>query len=263
MPRCRSGDGCTADATTRLHGDGPPLWCDEHAEPLRNVAALIGGLSGPQSDRLRGAWAVQIGAAVWTGEKRGAFHELFDVAQTNPHAKAALKVALGNEWIVKAEGTHGYERGPTPPPGVDPATAPPQQRKVQVTKAERVEQLGKLLAERGPVTRAEAGEALGIAADSGSWSRILKVAAEKGLAVARPGVIEPGSALPHAPKRDGIKVGRAGFVPTNVVERIRRERAAGRTFREVADALESDGVPSPAGKGAWHGGSVSAVAQAA
>lgn len=261
MPRCRSGDGCTAEATTRLH-DGPPLWCDDHAEPLRNVAAQIGGLSGPQGDRLRGAWAVRIGAAVWTGEKRGAFHELFDVAQTNPHAKAALKVALRNQWIAKGEGTVGYERGPTVPPGVDPATVPPAPvPKRRVTNAERVDQLRDLLAERGTLTRAEAGKVMGIAADSSSWTRILESAADKGVATTGRGRIHPGPKLPDAPR--GVQVGRAGWVPTDVAERVKRERAAGRTFHEVADALESDGVPSPAGKGRWHGGSVSAVAQAA
>ena len=53
-------------------------------------------------------------------------------------------------------------------------------------------------------------------------------------------------------KSQGIRLGRPTTMPKKVVNRIRRERAAGKTFAEIADRLNADGVPTAQGGRRWY-----------
>jgi DNA invertase Pin-like site-specific DNA recombinase len=53
-------------------------------------------------------------------------------------------------------------------------------------------------------------------------------------------------------KSQGVRLGRPTSMPKKVVNRIRRERAAGKTFAEIADRLNADGVPTAQGGRRWY-----------
>jgi DNA invertase Pin-like site-specific DNA recombinase len=53
-------------------------------------------------------------------------------------------------------------------------------------------------------------------------------------------------------KSQGVRLGRPTTMPKKVVNRIRRERAAGKTFAEIADRLNADGVPRAQGGRRWY-----------
>ena len=56
----------------------------------------------------------------------------------------------------------------------------------------------------------------------------------------------------------GVRLGAAPEIDPAVGERIRTERAAGRTLREIADRLTTDGVPTARG-GRWHASTIQRV----
>jgi DNA invertase Pin-like site-specific DNA recombinase len=57
----------------------------------------------------------------------------------------------------------------------------------------------------------------------------------------------------------GERLGRPKTMPDAVVERIVRERAAGRSLRAIAEGLNHDQVPTAQGGKAWYGSSIKAV----
>ena len=59
-----------------------------------------------------------------------------------------------------------------------------------------------------------------------------------------------------AAKAKGVHVGRRSAQDPKVVRRIRRARAAGHTYRAIADRLNRDAVPLPGGGNRWHPNSV-------
>jgi DNA invertase Pin-like site-specific DNA recombinase len=66
-----------------------------------------------------------------------------------------------------------------------------------------------------------------------------------------------------AAKAKGIHVGRRASQDPKVVRRIRRARAAGLTYRAIADRLNADAVPLPGGGQRWHPNSVRLVSERA
>ncbi len=61
-----------------------------------------------------------------------------------------------------------------------------------------------------------------------------------------------------AKRTQGVRLGRPRALPLDVLERIVRERAAGRTLRAIAQGLTDDGVPTAQG-GTWASGTVAAA----
>jgi DNA invertase Pin-like site-specific DNA recombinase len=61
-----------------------------------------------------------------------------------------------------------------------------------------------------------------------------------------------------AAKVKGVRLGRPRTLPLEVLARISRERAQGRTLRAIADGLTADAVPTAQG-GVWRPGTVAAV----
>lgn len=55
-----------------------------------------------------------------------------------------------------------------------------------------------------------------------------------------------------AAKAKGVKVGPPASQYPKVVRRIRGARAAGHTYRAIADRLNRDAVPLPGGGSKWH-----------
>lgn len=53
-------------------------------------------------------------------------------------------------------------------------------------------------------------------------------------------------------KAQGVRLGRPPAVPAAVRERIRQERAAGHTWRQIAEMLNRDRVPTAHGGICWH-----------
>ena len=53
-------------------------------------------------------------------------------------------------------------------------------------------------------------------------------------------------------KAQGTRLGRPPTLPDAVVKRIHKERAEGRSFRAIADALDADGVPTAQGGRRWY-----------
>jgi DNA invertase Pin-like site-specific DNA recombinase len=64
-------------------------------------------------------------------------------------------------------------------------------------------------------------------------------------------------------KRQGVRLGRPPTLAPAVVKRIRREREAGRSLREIAGRLNDEGVPTGHGGAKWHASTVKAVLDAA
>lgn len=61
----------------------------------------------------------------------------------------------------------------------------------------------------------------------------------------------------------GTKIGRTSVLPDDVVARMLRERAAGRSLRDIARGLDADGVPTGQGGRRWYASSVTAALGAA
>jgi DNA invertase Pin-like site-specific DNA recombinase len=53
-------------------------------------------------------------------------------------------------------------------------------------------------------------------------------------------------------KAQGVRLGRPATLPTKVVRRIQRERAAGKTLAAIAEGLNRDAVPTAQGGRQWH-----------
>lgn len=64
-------------------------------------------------------------------------------------------------------------------------------------------------------------------------------------------------------KAQGVQLGRPSNVPEEVMSRIVRERAAGRSYAAIADALTAEGVPTAQGGRRWHAATVRHVAMRA
>jgi DNA invertase Pin-like site-specific DNA recombinase len=64
-----------------------------------------------------------------------------------------------------------------------------------------------------------------------------------------------------AKRAAGVRLGRPQSLSDAVVARVAAERAAGRSFRAIAAALQADGVPTARGGATWHASAVRAVAE--
>jgi DNA invertase Pin-like site-specific DNA recombinase len=53
-------------------------------------------------------------------------------------------------------------------------------------------------------------------------------------------------------KSQGVRLGRPATIPDEVVKRIKRERAKGKSLAAIADALNADGVPTAQGGRRWY-----------
>jgi len=53
-------------------------------------------------------------------------------------------------------------------------------------------------------------------------------------------------------KSQGVRLGRPRTIPNEVVRRIKRERAKGKSLAAIADALNADGVPTAQGGRRWY-----------
>ena len=62
-----------------------------------------------------------------------------------------------------------------------------------------------------------------------------------------------------AKKAQGVRLGRPSQLPPEIVERIVRERAAGRRLRVIAEGLTAGGVPTARGGAKWSTSTVQAV----
>lgn len=64
-------------------------------------------------------------------------------------------------------------------------------------------------------------------------------------------------------RSEGVRLGRPRALPSAVVERVVRERKAGRSLRAVAADLNAEGVPTAQGGARWYASTVRAVAASA
>jgi DNA invertase Pin-like site-specific DNA recombinase len=53
-------------------------------------------------------------------------------------------------------------------------------------------------------------------------------------------------------RSQGVRLGRPVTMPKGVVNRIKRERAAGKSYTAIADELNAKGVPTAQGGRAWY-----------
>jgi DNA invertase Pin-like site-specific DNA recombinase len=60
-------------------------------------------------------------------------------------------------------------------------------------------------------------------------------------------------------KKEGVRLGRPRAVADDVVKRIRKERAAGKSLRVIADGLNADGVQTAHGGAKWHASTIRGV----
>jgi DNA invertase Pin-like site-specific DNA recombinase len=60
-------------------------------------------------------------------------------------------------------------------------------------------------------------------------------------------------------KAEGAQLGRPRVMPADVVARIAKERAAGRSLRAIAEGLNGDGVATAQGGRQWHASTVKAA----
>jgi DNA invertase Pin-like site-specific DNA recombinase len=60
-------------------------------------------------------------------------------------------------------------------------------------------------------------------------------------------------------RAEGVVLGRPVMIRPAVIERIRREREAGRSLRAIAAGLDLDGIPTAQGGAVWHASTVHAV----
>jgi DNA invertase Pin-like site-specific DNA recombinase len=63
-------------------------------------------------------------------------------------------------------------------------------------------------------------------------------------------------------RAQGVRLGRPRVLSDALVERMRRERAAGATFQAIADGLNCDGIPTAHGGRRWHAATVRDVIRA-
>lgn len=60
-------------------------------------------------------------------------------------------------------------------------------------------------------------------------------------------------------RAQGVRLGRPPAISGELASRIRRERAAGKTLRQVAQELTEDGIPTPRGGREWRPSSIERV----
>lgn len=60
-------------------------------------------------------------------------------------------------------------------------------------------------------------------------------------------------------RRQGVRLGRPPAITPELADRIRRERAAGATLRQIARGLTNDGIPTPRGGLEWRPSSLERV----
>ena len=60
-------------------------------------------------------------------------------------------------------------------------------------------------------------------------------------------------------KGQGVKLGRPRAIGDEVIARIEKERAAGRSLRAIAEGLNEEKVPTAHGGAQWHGSTVKAL----
>jgi len=60
-------------------------------------------------------------------------------------------------------------------------------------------------------------------------------------------------------RAEGVRLGRPRSIPDEIAARVIDERAKGRTFRAIANALNEDGVPTVRGGALWRPSSIEAV----
>jgi DNA invertase Pin-like site-specific DNA recombinase len=64
-------------------------------------------------------------------------------------------------------------------------------------------------------------------------------------------------------RQRGVRLGRPSKVPAAVIDRVVRERSAGRTLAAIATALNIEGVPTPNGGQAWYPAGVARLLRSA
>ena len=64
-------------------------------------------------------------------------------------------------------------------------------------------------------------------------------------------------------RAQGVRLGRPRLLPDATVDRIVRERAAGRSLRSIADGLDADGVATAHGGRRWYPSTIQAVMRGA
>lgn len=67
----------------------------------------------------------------------------------------------------------------------------------------------------------------------------------------------------QAVRRRGVRLGRPRSLPSDLVDRVVRERAAGRTLSAIGAGLDADGVPTAQGGARWYPATVAAVLRSA
>ena len=72
-------------------------------------------------------------------------------------------------------------------------------------------------------------------------------------------IVESTKAALKVKRAQGVRMGRPPSVPPEVVKRIRRERARGRSLKQIADGLDRDQVPTGQGGKRWYLSTVRAV----
>src|SRR5437868_4757196 len=145
---------------------------------------------------------------------------------------------------------------PWPPVAPSPAVATPA--RVVVSEADHVERLA--------YTRSQAADALGISRTTLlrllpyidtielPWgTKLIPVDELERLAVERRRVARP--------RLEPATRGRKSAVPTEIAKRIRDERSAGRTLRQIAASLDADGVPTAHGGVRWWPSAVRGILQ--
>lgn len=63
----------------------------------------------------------------------------------------------------------------------------------------------------------------------------------------------------EARRAQGVRLGRARQIPDEVAERIRQERTAGRTLRQIATSLTEDAIPTAQGGSQWRPSTIERV----
>ncbi|MGE5828229.1 MAG: recombinase family protein [Micromonosporaceae bacterium] len=60
-------------------------------------------------------------------------------------------------------------------------------------------------------------------------------------------------------RAEGKTLGRPSQVPREIAERIVTDRSNGTSFREIAAALDADGIPTPGGASRWRPATVAGI----
>lgn len=202
MTRCRSGDGCAADATMSIKGDAP-LWCRTHGEQLAAVAAAItrpantGTKKTQPLKELDEQNALKLASVVWLQDvpvtglaQRAGLHYGSDAYKT------ALALAQERGWIASDGGA--FAKGDEPPGAK--STQPKR------AKRERATELARAVHAAGKLSKAKGAAAAGV--KPSALTRISAYAVEQGWIEVKfggsaagyvPGRVEPPTAAPPVP----------------------------------------------------------------